>query len=436
MSSSYRKLYATLGAGALLGLVPGARADNWELLPRIEAGALYNDNYRLADIPGQELQVYGPYIDAQLALDLNTPTTKLDIVPRVRWTNFPPDHADQSTDGYLDIDGDHKTLRSDLAGVLQYENQTVIYSELPSATFLGEALGQPATNVSGRVSVSNRQTFERAAPTYQFDFTQRAHLDLNADVEHVSYDQSAIDQIGYSSYTGGAGIGYDISQRSVLTVLGIGSHFVPQTGGDNTNNYGVQAEWDLRQSQIAQFYARLGLNRTNAEVTTTSTVITGPRGRPITTVTTANSNVTTTGVTGGVGVDLRYQITEITIDVLRALTPSAEGAVVTDDEVRFRMLHAFAPKFSGFFGARGIRLRGVSSAVGPTVTGEDYAAAEAGFDYQITQNYRIETAYDYTWQRFPGTPTANSNAVRLAIIYQPLSRFEPLPEYTGIPQER
>lgn len=438
MSSSYRRLYATLGAGALLGLASGARADNWEFQPRIEAGGMYNDNYRLAGAndPADKLAVYGPYIDAQLGLDLNTPTSKLDIIPRVHWTNFPPDHADQSTDGYLDIDGEHKTLRSDLTGVLQYWNQTVIYSELPPATFPGVALGQPTTAVSGRVSVRNRQKFERAAPTYRFDMTQRAHLNLNADIEHVSYDQSLLDQIGYTSYTGGVGIGYDVSQRSIFTVTGIGSHFVPQTGSDNTNDYGVQMEWDLRQSQIAQFYARLGVNRTNAQVTTTNTVIGGTRTHPITTVTTTNRTIGTNGVTGGIGVDLRYQITEITIDFLRALTPSAEGAVVTDDELRFRALHAFAPRFSGFFGARGIRLRGVSNQAGLTVSGEDYAAAEAGFDYQITQSYRIEGAYDYTWQRFPGSPTAASNAVRLAIIYQPLSRYEPLPEYTGIPKER
>ena len=440
MSSSYRKLYVALGAGALIGLAPGTRADNWEVLPRIETGGMYNDNYRLADVPADKVRVYGPYIDAQLALDLNTPTDKLDIVPRVHWTNFPPDHADQSTDGYLDIDGEHKTLRSDFSGVLQYSNQTVIYSELPAATFPGVALGQPVTAVSGRVTAKNRQKLERAAPKYRFDMTQRAHLDLNADVEHVAYDQSLMQQIGYTSYTGGAGIGYDVSPRSIFTVMGVGSHFVPQTGGDNTNVYGAQMEWDLRQSEIAQFYARLGVNRTHADVTNTTvhTTTTIVNRRPVTTTTTTTSNgtVSSTGVTGGMGVDLRYQVTEVTIDAMRALTPSTEGAIVTDDELRFRVLHAFEPRFSGFFGARGIRLRGVSSQAGLGVTGEDYAAAEAGFDFQITQTYRIEAAYDYTWQRFPGTPTAASNAGRLAIIYQPLSRYEPLPEYNGIPQER
>jgi hypothetical protein len=441
MSSSSRRLYFVLGAGALLGLGHGpARADNWELLPRIEGGGTYSDNYRLSETPADKVQVYGPYVDAQLAADLISQTSKLEIVPRVHSTFYPTDHADQSTDGYLTIDGEHRGLRSDFAGIAEYADETVIYSELPPATFPGVALGQPTTGVSGRVSVRNRRRYGRAIPKYSYDLTQRLHLKLNANLEHVAYDKSEIQQIGYNSYTGGAGFGYDVTQRSVLTLMGVGSHFVPQTGDNNTNNYGFNLEWDLQQSQIARFYARLGVNRTRANMTSTTVTTTQtPEGPTIvtrTTTTTTKGIVESTGVTGGVGVDLRYQVTEVTLDAIRALTPSAEGAVVVDEELRFRALHAFRPRFSGFVGARGMRLRGVSNQQGLAVQGEDYATAEAGFDYQITRSYRIEGAYDFIWQRFPGEPTASSNAVRLSIIYQPLSRYEPLPELTGIPQER
>ncbi|MGH7106433.1 MAG: hypothetical protein ACREFT_07990, partial [Acetobacteraceae bacterium] len=396
-----------LGAGALLGLTAGARADNWELLPRIEAGATYNDNYRLADTPVGKVDVYGPYIDAQLSADLLSATSKLDIVPRVHSTFFPADHADQSTDEYLDVTGEHRTLRSLFTGIAQYANQTVIYSELPPATFPGVTLGEPTTGVSGRVGVRNRQQLERAVPRYQYDLTQRMHLNVNADVERVSYDKSVIQEIGYTNYAGGAGLGFDVSPRSVVTVSGMGARFVPQAGGGNdATTYGAQAEWDLRETQIAHFYARLGVNRNNAQATTTDTFISGPPGRTVTPVTTTHA-VSSTGVTGGIGVDLRYQITEITVDLLRAVTPSSQGAVLEDEELRFRALHAFQPRFSGFVGVRGMRLRGLSNSYGATVDGEDYVTAEAGFDYQITQSYRIEGAYDYIWQRFVGTPNAS-----------------------------
>jgi hypothetical protein len=417
MSSSYRSVYFLLGAGALLGLAPAARAGNWELLPRVEAGAMWNDNYRLADVPSQQVQVYGPYLDAQLSMDLVSPTSKLDIVPRVYWTEFPTDHQDQSTDGFLDIDGEHRTLRSNLSGVLQYSDQEVFYSDFLPATFPGLALGQPTTAPSGRISVSTRQKLVRAAPAFRYEITQRTNLDLNADIDHATYQQSQVEQIDYTSYTGNAGIGFDVSPRSVFTVTAIGTHFAPQSGGENTNNYGVQGEWDLQQSQIAKFYARLGVERSQAQ--------------------TVLGTVGNTGLTGGIGVDLRYQITEVTVDFLRSLIPTSQGVVMTDQELRMRALHAFYPRFSGFVGARGMRLSGSSSQGALGVTTETYAAAELGVDYQVTENYRIEAAYDYTWQKFAGSPMASSNALTLSFIYQPLSRYEPLPEFTGIPpQER
>jgi hypothetical protein len=421
MSWSCRKLSVVLGAGAaLLGLTPGVRADNWELLPRIEGGGTYNDNYRLANTSADELQVYGPYIDAQVTAQMITQVSKLEIVPRIHSTYFPTDPADQSTDGYLDVDGEYKTLRSDFTGLAQYSNQSVIYSELLPATFPGVALGQVEPAQSGVVSVRNREQLARALPNFTYDMTQRAHLNLQGEYDHASFSSAGIGsvgQIGYDNYMGSAGVGFDVSQRSIFTVSGIGSRFQPQTGGQNSNTYGVQLQWDRRQTQIAHFYARVGVERTDAQ-------------------TAALGTVSSNGVTGGMGVDLTYQVTELTLDALRSLSPSDAGAEVIDNEVRFRVLHAFEPRFSGFVGVRGVQLRGTSSRVALAITGEDYAAAETGVEYQITESYRVEAKYDYTWQRFEGQPTASSNAVELAIIYQPLSRFEPLPEFTGVPQER
>ena len=440
MSSSCRRLYMALGAGALIGLGPGySNADNWEVLPRIETGGTYNDNYRMADTSAQELEVYGPYIDMSLDAQYASPLSKFQIIPRVRSDYFPTDHTDQSTDGYLDLDWDYTTQRSHFNFIATYANETVIYSELLPATFPGIALGQVVAGQSGIVSFHDREQLVHVAPTYTYDFTQRTHLNLQGSYDHASFNQSQIQQVGYDNYGGQVGLAFNVSQLSTLSVNGVGSRFQPQSGGEDTTTYGVNVQWDWVRSQIAHFYARVGDNRSRASLSGTATVTTpsGVAGVPptVTQVTTGGGEVTTNGVTGGVGVDLRYQVTEVTVDFLRALSPSDEGAQVVSDEGRFRVLHAFEPRFSGFLAVRGVRLRGSSGLAGLTITGEDYVAAETGFDYQFTESFRMETKYDFTYQRFQGTPSATSNAVGLAFIYQPLSRFEPLPEFTGIPRE-
>jgi hypothetical protein len=360
-------------------------------------------------------------------------------VPRVRSDVYPTDHEDQSTDGFLDIGWDTKTLRSDFNGVATYANETVILSELLPATFPGIQLGQVVAGESGIVSFRNREQVAHVAPSYTYDLTQRTHLNVQGAYDHASFNESEVPQVGYNNYYGQAGVLFDVTQLSTVSLNAVGSRFVPQVGSGATTTYGVMAEWDLVRSQIAHFYARLGDNRSRSDVTTTTTVTTPPirRGLPPTvTQVTTSGVVTTNGVTGGVGVELRYQITEVTVDFLRSLSPSDVGAQVVHNELRFRVLHAFAPRFSGFLGVRGVRLRSSSSHAGLTVTGEDYLTAESGLDYQITQSFRVEAKYDFIWQRFQGTPSASSNAVGLAVIYQPLSRYEPLPEFTGIPQER
>src|SRR6185312_8476243 len=368
----FRRLCGAIALGAPMVLGPAlARADNWELLPRIELGGLYNDNYRMANTSAQQLHVYGPYVDAQLDLQLVSPTSKLQIVPRVRSDDYPSDHQDQSTDGFLDIAWDTKTLRSDFSGIATYANETVILSELLPATFPGVALGQVVGGESGIVSFRNREQLAHVAPNYTYDFTQRTHLNLQGAYDHASFNESEIPQIGYDNYYGQAGILFNVTQLSTLSLNGVASRFVPQEGSGTTTTYGANVEWDLVHSQIAHFYARLGDNRSKSDVTTTTTLTTPPlrRGLPPTvTQVTTSGTVTTNGVTGGVGVQLRYQVTEVTVDFLRSLSPSDVGAQVVHNELRFRVLHAFAPRLSGFLGVRAIRLRSSANHAGLTIT--------------------------------------------------------------------
>ena len=424
MSSSSRRRYVLLGAaGALLGLASGTRAANWEILPRLEGGGTYNDNYRMAEGAAPKLRVYGPYADVQLDLNLISPRGNFEIVPHVHTTYFPSDTADDSTDEYLTMDGEYHGLRSDLKGAAEYSDEAIITSELLPATFPGVALGQEVGGEYGRVSIRNRRQLERVAPEYTYDFTQRAHLDLQALYDRASFsngNQSAsyglsVTQIGFENYGGRGGMRFDVTPESTVSVSGVVARFQPQRGGHDTNRYGVDVEWGEQPSQIMHTYLRVGANRVQA-----NTVI---------------GTASTTGFSGGAGVAWRYQITEVILDLLRNYSPSSAGAEVVNDELRFRVLHAFKPRLSGFFAARAVRLRGASSQPQLAIDGEDYFTGEAGVDYQFTMRFRVQATYDYTWQRFQGEPSAGSNAFALAFIYQPLSRYQPLPEFTGIPQE-
>jgi len=397
---------------ALLGGAQVAHSAGWDFNPRVQLGGLYNDNYRLAEDAADRVHAGGAMLDASLAMRLLTQRSELSLEPRITGNYFPDDTRDDATNGYLDLKGKTKTLRATYGLTVQYANEEVIFSELLPGNFPGVDLGQIVGSQSGRVTTLNRRELESATPTMTYDFSPRYHLNLDANYLHVAYDKNIFEETGFQNFQFRGGLAYDISQKTTFTGSFIGTRYEPNGGVAPTNGYGGEAQLSFHPTQIIRYYFRVGALRSQAQVN--------------------GGSVGTTSITGGAGVTWTYQVTQFVLDGLQGVAPSAAGAVQNHTELRFRVIRALRPRLSGFVGARGIRLRGTVG--GPfAIQGSDYVAATTGLQYQLTRSYRLAGEYDYTWQRFQGEPRAASNAFTLSVIYQPLSRYEPLPELNGLP---
>ena len=397
---------------AVFGGAQVAHCANWDFNPRIEVGGLYNDNYRLAQDAPDQVHAGGALLDASVGMRLLTQRSEISIVPKVTSNYFPDDTRDDSTNGYLDLKANTRTLKAAYGVTVQYANEEVIFSELLPGTFPGVELGQIVGSQSGRVNVLNRRELESVVPTMSYDFSPRYHLNLDADYLHAAYAKNLFEESGFQNFQVQAGLSYDISQQSTLTGRFIGSRYEPNGGIEPTNGYGAQAELAFHPTQIIRYYFRLGALRSQAQIN--------------------GGSVANTSLTGGAGITWTYRITQLVLDGLQGVAPSAAGAVQNHTEVRFRVIRALRPRLSGFVGARAIRLRGTVGGAF-AIQGSDYAAATTGLEYQLTRSYRLAGEYDYTWQRFQNEPHAASNAFTLSVIYQPLSRYQPLPELNGLP---
>jgi len=298
---------------------------------------------------------------------------------------------------------------------------------------------------TGRVTIHNRRQLEQVAPKFTYDLATRYHLNANAVYESASFtnnlsglsgltaaQQAQYVQVGFKDAYGSAGLQYDITQRQDIifrltaakfmpdaaTVLGTGPTATPvnNTSSTDTERYGVEGQWDAKPTSTIQTYVRVGVNEVHA-----STAVDGIINKTL--------------VVGGAGVVWTYQLSQYVVDAIRDLSPSAAGAVVEHDEIRFRFLRALQPRLYGVLAARGIRVRGASQSI-LGVQGSDYIAASASLQYQLTRNYRIATEYDYTWQHFQGEPHAASNGISVSIIWEPASRYKPLPNYNALPLDR
>jgi hypothetical protein len=415
--------WAILAAAALLG--NEAHAGNWDFNPRVELGAQYNDNYRLGP-SGQRVEAYGTIADVSFTERLVDPRYELDISPHVHNTFLPDDHQDQSTDGYLDLNGTYRTQRATFGGLLNYANETVISSELLSASFPNQGLGQTTGEETGLVSFHNRRDLVRFTPNFSYDFSPRLHLRSEGQYENVSFNENitqtqagtnlVIAQQGFKDYYGKAGLQYDFSKRYDLVSSLIGAKFLPDGSPTDTLRYGIEETFEARPNQVMQYYARLGVNQVHAH-------------------TLVDGNIDKTLVVGGAGVSWTYQLAQYTADFIRDLSPSAGGAVVEHDELRGRVLKAITPRLYTVLAARYVRVRGASSTI-LGIVGSDYTAASGALQYQITRNYRISGEYTFTWQRFQREPSAHSNGFVLSVIWQPLSRYNPLPDYNRLQLDR
>jgi hypothetical protein len=415
---------AALASAALLS--GKARAGDWDFNPRIELGGEYNDNYRLAASDQPKIPAYGTDADVSLTERLIDPRYEFDITPHVHNTFFPDDHTDQSTDGYLDLSGNYHTQRATYGGLFTYANETVISSELLQASFPGQGLGQTTGEETGLVSFHNRRVLERFLPNYSYDLSPRWHIKAEGEFENASFSQNIaeqqsgtnllIAQQGFKDYYGKGGLQYDFSQRYDLVSSVVGSKYLPDGSPTDTIRYGVEETFEARPNQIMQWYGRLGVDEIHA-----NTLVDG--------------NIDKTLVVGGAGVSWTYQLAQYTMDYIRDLSASAGGAVVEHQEVRGRVLKALTPRLYAIVAARYVRVRGASQTI-LAIAGSDYVTGSASLQYQLTRNYRLAAEYDYDWQRFQNEPSSKSNGIVVSVIWQPLSRYNPVPNLNQLQLDR
>ncbi len=389
-------------AAAAACATPAAFADiDWVFDPRIEAGAVYNDNYRLTDQRGQEIEVKGGDIDAALGIRGADQRSQYALTPRIRSTFFPDASSEEATDYYLGGSAENRTQRFLSKLQAQFADESVVSSELLAADFPGLGLGQTVSGDTGLVTVRNRRRLITVNPDFSYDWTTRRHVVFGVAYVDVKYQDQVAQQVGFKDYDGYAGLLWDVSQRHTFSVRVTGDRFTPDDNTQDINTGGVVAEWRTAASAITSYYFRLGVNHSDRNATDTQ------------------PGLSSTNLNGGLGAEWHFQATQLVLDAMQTTAPSGSGTVVERDEVRFRLVRTFQPRLSGFVALRGIRTNGLGNEV-VSVRDRKYAAGSTGFEWRANRQFSLHGEYDYTWQKFADQPNdASSNGVIVSVIYEP-----------------
>ncbi len=373
-----------------------AAAAAWEFNPSVEAGYLFDDNYRLT-VPGTEIEVQGPIVDAALELRTLTPKGEFSFTPRVRATYFPDATDFDSVDYFSTLDWLHNGQRAETRVRGEFSVQDVVNSEQPDAEVGGD-LGEPDLGDSGRVLVDNRRTRASLRPSMSFELSPRRELQFEAGYTGVSFDEEiSTAQVDYNVADFAAGLVARLNERSSLTTRVRAARYDIDTR-DVTNGYGAELEWGTRTAAETRGYLRAGAQ--NVEL---------------------QSGDSEVAWLAGAGVSFLLGRNELFADLSRNVGPSSAGVVVARDQLRVRWTRAMTPRLSLLAGLRGTHDDDVDS--GSTFQPRTYATGDLGLQWHWQEEFSLRVAYDYSWQEFrDDAEDATGSGAMISVLYQPLQR--------------
>jgi hypothetical protein len=404
MSNQKTRQLSSAVAMALACAAGPASAADWHVDPKITLNARSDDNHRLTDIPGAEVDVFGAEVDAQLTLRAESPRGTFRLIPRLRSTFFPDDEDEETNNQYLRMDMERRGERSQAGFEANYARVETLGRFFPGAGIDDDDdLGEPGPGDDiSRQTESNRREELDFGPRVAFDLTERVALEFDAGYQDVTYDDQVADEReDYSNLGGSVGMRFRTSPaRSIAIRLGA-FRFEPDDGS-STDSQSLNMEWANRVSETSQVFVRGGASRVESND--------GLGG--------SDWN---TGFTGGAGVRWSFEVTQIFLDANRYMDPNSSGRIVERDQLRFELRRQVSPMTTISLNARGIRDGRTSS--DDIFQEREYAAAGIGFDWRMTQRFTLGGGYQYRWREYEGDPNdATANEFFLGITYEPHRR--------------
>jgi opacity protein-like surface antigen len=395
---------AVSGSLMLLVAVPAIAADV-AFDPKVAVMGVVNDNNRMTDVPGEEIDVAGAKIDAEVTLSANTERTTFRLTPRLRSSFYPNDESEEADDQFVLLDWRHSTERTRWDLGADYSRVATFSSFLPeSRVDEGSNLGDPDLGVSvGSSTGRNRQDRFSIRPEVRFDLTERYRLEFRVDYLDVSYDtQVSGDREDYQSLRGSVGFRTQLSEtQNLLLRAGYGQY--DPAADDSTDSYGVDGRWSYDLSETAQAYVRAGVNNVETQPTATEAAD------------------WETGFTGGAGVRWAFEVTDLWLDVSQYLNPNSSGNLVTRNELRLQLWRRISPTVRLSAAGRLMQDSGATDA--DDFREQTYATGGLGFEWRWARQWMLRGAYDYQWREYDDAPTnAESNAFNLGVVWQPMRR--------------
>ncbi len=373
MSSSSNRFLPLLLA-CLAG--QGALAAEWSYEPRIEARALFDNNFLLRTSGAQSESAV--VILPSISMARRTEISHASIDARAELWRFPGNSNLDTNDAYLDFSTGKRGERSQWQIDAGYVRNTSITSELAD---------------SGRVDIRRRRVSSNLAPSWSYLPSERARLSLNLRYDNVDFEDAATEFYDYTYLVGSASWLYQLDQRNQIQVLLSHSRYEVNSLGLVSKTNGLQAGLVHNFTPLLTGTALIGLRRTD------------------------NNGVSDNGALALISVEHKGRRLKLGASLSRDVMPSSLGQLNQSDRIRLDA----AWRFNELRWIQVVLLAGrnLNTGIGTRANDRNFVDLAINGYHYVGRHWRMIASYRYRQHEYlVSGASARSSRISLGVQYR------------------
>jgi len=383
-------------------------AADWEAVPDIRIEAETNDNPAINSVGSTETQLIDSanrlLADVILRIRKAEPRGEITFEPRVRSDKYAEDEAQilESTDWFLRSNGVQRGQTVQLGYSADLAQERILGLEFLETLPSDPVNDDPSAITTNSVGVNEKRTRVGLSPYIEIEMNSRSTVRIDGRLVDVDYANDTIP--GRTDFLDRA-IGGEYrralrNQRATFGVRLFASGYEATTNSNTTDVRGAELFYSREMTELLSWNISGGTQRSDYALTTGGRRVRGTDDTP----------------TFGLGIDKRGERSAMRTELLRRMTPDAQGFVAPRDELRVSWTRKMSPRVDGRLAVRAIDAEGL-----PGVAGSErrYGRMELGMDWAIRPTWSFIASYSYAKNSSDlttGDP-ADSNAIRIGVRY-------------------
>lgn len=378
-----------------------AEAAERTVAPDIRIVGHVDDNARLREGDTDLIEIAGGFLDLGALVRWQTPTSDVQLRPRLTTSWYPGDEEEETDDYFVDFAARNSGLRTQWILRANYAREDVIRGGSVPVDFADPDLDVPEDGETGRIDEWRRRTLWRVAPSMSYELSERTDIGLGLGYRDVSYSpQLAGEALDYNDTRVESFLNYDLSPTSRFLTTVYMSEFDVVDNDDDSTSYGLRGRYERNFDEVHSFYFDLGVQRNEQENP-------GPTG-----------DDSSTGAVFDAGYRRSWERTDFRVAGGRSVQPSGTGFLREVDRLRLNLRHRFQPRWIGEVGTIFQTTQGLDAS-----DQRDYYQVRGRVGYEISRSWTVEASYAFTRQDYEDIPgEADRNEIFLSFNYQPLGR--------------